>query len=373
MQSDAIAAVNTESDDVADISADRSDAYNTALIEEQQQINAKRVSDAEADVAKVDGLAKAVEGLSSAQNSYTSAVEAQEETAADAEGAVVKFKTLQSASASAYTAPAANAEAATGVVTIDSVDAIDLVDGELVLTSAFKEEDGADALLAAVKADLSAIRSVATAEGNLNTAVGAVLDLENEGWNEVAVDATGTVSFVDSADPDVSVMPTALYTDESGTVYAADLAKGSNASGLDDGDLLYVVNDLEATAKTGADATATFNSGATNTVTIAGNAADFTAVSATNTVTVEESGLFIGDYVDTTAKDDGYLTTGATPSFEADAPLAQELNAAQNEQEAFDKAVNEYLDAKATADELEGYNDDIDTCSGEKLLERFFG
>lgn len=77
-------------DDVGDISADRSDAYNQAIIDEQQSVNDKALSDAQEAVDGVDGLQSDVEQLEATQADYRAAFEADAEATTELNGELAK-------------------------------------------------------------------------------------------------------------------------------------------------------------------------------------------------------------------------------------------------------------------------------------------
>lgn len=337
---DEIADLNGEIN-VGTVSADRSDAYNSAVIEEQQSVNAERLEDAQDAVADEEGLQQAVNALTSAQAAYGTAVEAQEDTSADVDGAVARFATLQGEQGNgSYTALSADAEADDlDVVTINGANAISFVDGELVVAEGFEGEEGADALLAAVQADFNAIQAVAAAEGNLGTAVAGVLDIESEGWDDGQPAVTAD-SFAYTDSDSGTVTEAGVYTDTNGDYFVSNQA----------GDTFYSATSSEN------DGVVTFTY-ASNETSPLSDASGLTEVTAADyEITAAVPGDTVASYLNLNDADNGYLAS----QFATDAPLATELNGAQNAVEELNDAVSEYQAAKALAGELDGLDTSVE-------------
>lgn len=310
-------------------------------------------------MAGVTGLAKAVGALTSAQTNYTTAVEAQEDTAADAAGAEAKFSTISrdTAITADYTAPAADDVSSNIVVDTNNASAAIIsidADGKLVVADAYADAEGIDALLAAVQADFNAIKGVANAEETLRSSIADVLVLEND---EAVLDNSTTFTVYDAAADSTDATLDSFYTDADGNLYVSADSPLSDAVGSESE--LFLVTDISVTDADGSTATVTIADAASADAVIGtdGGVADFDALSANNVIEFSASDVDVTKYINTADADNGYLTA----AFGDDAPLSQELNAAQNEQTAFDKAVNDYLAAKATSEDLEGYNDAIET------------
>jgi len=326
---DTISAVNNLTA-VGDISKARSDAYNQAIIDEQQSVNAERLVDAEAAAAKVEGLTTAVNAVLTAEAATKAAAEAQEETEADALGATAKFGSQNSGTAT-YAAPTAGETDKANVVALDGTNVISTdAEGKLIITEAGEALEGIDALFAAIQADYNAINAIKTAQGNEAAAKLEVAELENP----------DLVDAVESAEADLTAFNTLKANYEAAfTAYddaASPSAEQQTALSNAYADLTeYDSSAFPAIDDTGSD----------------GNADEIAAADSTTTSAISSEVTSLESAV-TSAKN--AVATASTP-------LADEMVAASNEVEAFDKAVNEYLAAKATADDLQGYNDAIDT------------
>lgn len=317
---------------VGSINAERSDAYNQAIIDEQQTVNADRLDAAETAVGKVDGLTKAVNAVLTAEAATKAAEEAQAETEADALGATAKFGSQNDGTNTIYAAPAAGQKDKADVVAIDGTNVISTdSDGKLIVTADGEGLEGIDALLAAVQADYNAINAIDTAEKSEAAANLEVAELENPDLVEAVETAETAVADFATLKADYEAAFTA-YND-AGTPSAAQEAALSNAyADLTeyDSDAFSAIADGN-TSDTNADEIATANG------------------TTTTAIGTEVTAL------DTAVSDaESAVANGSTP-------LADEMVAASNAAEAFDKAVNEYMGAEATAESLEGFNDAIDT------------
>lgn len=390
---------------VGDVSADRSDAYNQALIDEQESINAKAVSDAQETVDETEGLSAAVEAVSAAQAEVKDSLKAQSTTNAALAGAEAEFNTANSddlntgtsevtlefapftvAAPSDYTFTflgndgTNDAQAITAdltdlqegdVLVSDGTDAdgnaVPVVSvnakGEIVVASDYKDFTGVDSLLAAVQADVSAIQGIASAEGDLEDSVAETLVLE--GADEFGT--AGTVAVPSDADTDsAETAEQALYTKDGVTYVVVDNDTGDASATAD----FYAVTDVtyEIAANGSVTAKATFDSSGTpdiiqgydgsgtpaaETEADAATAAGLTAVSDDNPLSVDAADVDASAFIDLTA--DGYLKA----AFATEAADSSALVQALEDQKAFDEAVERYVEAKALADQVEGLDDAV--------------
>jgi hypothetical protein len=376
---DSIAAVNNATGAVGDISKTRTDAYNTAIINEQKTVNQKAVDDAQKNVDAVTGLDAAITTLKAAQADLEAAIDAQVDTNVDVLGAEVAFETADNG-ANAGTITLQYGSVTTGVFSADVVDATDLsaadvlvVDnnsdavievnskGEIVVASAYEGEAKAAELLAAVKADVAAMQALVAATDALEEAVATVVVLE--GTNEITTE--GVSSYVDTKGGSLT---------EDGELYVKDGVTYVAVANATTNVAFYSVTDIAVTVaadgsltveatydSTAADETVTYNASVAQTATDGG----YTVVSATDPLAFTAADLDASAFIDTTT-DSLLVEGGGTNDFEAIAADSFALISALATQETFNEAVEDYLAAKALNDEMEGLNDAV-TAAREAL------
>lgn len=96
----ALTQINAETT-VDDLSADRSDAFNQAIITEQKSVNTQALNTAQQAVNNTTGLSKAITQLESAQTNYQTAVTAQTAASTELDGELAKFNTVNDSGNSA--------------------------------------------------------------------------------------------------------------------------------------------------------------------------------------------------------------------------------------------------------------------------------
>ncbi|WP_404375278.1 hypothetical protein [Vreelandella aquamarina] len=330
---DTILAVNNLTDAaIGDISKTRSDAYNQAIIDEQQAELADDVTDAQTAVNKVEGLDAAVDAVQAAEASIKAAVDAQLVTKAAVAGAVAEFDAIDG-----QTVDATYAAGTSGVLVTDanaaSAAVISVVNGKLEVAAGYKEAKGITALLTAVQADFTALQAIDTANANEDDAWLAAAELE--GYDEDANVATSEKTAVTTFDGLVNTYNAKLaaYTAApSDSTAQTELVSAYGALNTNDSTAFPSITDQSNPTNNAADEIA---------------AADSTTQSS---IATKEIAL------------DAAVDAAVVTAFEVDATtLTAKLIAAEKAAADFDKAVNEYLAAKATADELKGYNDAIET------------
>lgn len=205
-------------DGVGDISADRSDAYNQAIIDEQQSVNDKALSDAQEAVDGVDGLQSDVEQLEATQADYRAAFEADAEATTELNGELAKANEVNdttswsnslegdlqadlSTVASEGDAVITDTAATPNPVIVlgangqlEAADGLDTsgIDGfDALLTDAQAAYDASEDLSSATTAFEEAITAVVEAEGNSVTTVGGNYDSSSV---DTAGDLTTTFS-----------------------------------------------------------------------------------------------------------------------------------------------------------------------------------
>ncbi|GEM_PF-1224885 len=189
-----VAAANSANTNFAKVSS----SVREAMITETEQALAKNISDARADVAKVQGLEKAINAVVSAQNALETAEEAQELTEADAAGAVAKFNALPTTSAVTTYTP--TTVAGGNVVLIGGDRAIGLTaEGALRIEPAFQSIPGITDLFNAVQADVNALKAIDNAENNLEAAQQTVLELESGEAMKASEDFNALVQAYETA------------------------------------------------------------------------------------------------------------------------------------------------------------------------------
>lgn len=251
-----VAGLNTEINTAVTgqaVDTGRSDALNNAVIEEARtEVNAKLTA-AQNAVNKITGLDKAVSGYNAAQESFKDSTEAQAATTADLNAEFARVDGLNStvtSTAKAVSTYPADAEAIqtlittatgtagtaqpliNGTISGSSVALIEInTKGQIVVAAAGKDLPGIAQLLAAVQADFVALQSKAAAEAAYKTAIGAVLDAENEGGVEVVLDADtsgGTITVTDLSSGGAKKGTEALYVDGKGDLFLIDVIANAN-------------------------------------------------------------------------------------------------------------------------------------------------
>ncbi|WP_442488314.1 hypothetical protein [Halomonas litopenaei] len=354
---------------VGDLSADRSDAYNQALIDEQKSINDKAVSDAQETVDETDGLSTAVNTLYAAQTGYTEAVEAEAATKATLDGALATVNTANNAAGYTLVANIPTEGTSAAIVEDGGTQVIGFnADGDLEIASAYQDDERIDELFAAVQGEVSALLDQEDAEASLESSVADVVALE--GTTEL--DGTEATTYFDTnADATVaasatgSAGPEGLFTDADGNLYVGVNASGTTGT-LEATDTLHIVSDITVTPQTDGSLAVQYNYDATAADAEIGQngvvAGDYTAVDASNTVSYTASDIDASNYLDLASEDTGYLDVEAgndVIDFSADAADSWALISAQKAQDDFNAAVETYVEAKALADELEGFDDAV--------------
>lgn len=360
---------------VGDISKDRTDAYNNAIINEQKTLNDKAVADKLKVVNEVAGLKVAVEAVEPAKDGVEAAIDAQAATNVTVAGAEVAFETAANG-ASAITLQYGSVTA--GEYSTGAVDVSDLaagnklvVDassaavievnakGEIVVATAYAGKAQADALLAAVKADVAAIQDLLAAREVLAEALAGVLHLE--GANKLVGSENITVD--DAANGNLTITGE-LYV-KAGKVYVATDSGNTSSSETVN---FYLVSELSVSIATNGTLSVTVaidsstpddtgaydGSGATpQDIYDVLAAKSYTVVDATNTLSFSAAQLDASLFVDTTAS--GYVDAG----FATEAPKSQDYIVALDTQSDFVKAVETYLEAKALQAELNAFTDAV--------------
>lgn len=359
---------------VGDISKDRTDAYNNAIINEQKTLNDKAVADKLKVVNEVAGLKVAVEAVEPAKDGVEAAIDAQAATKVTVSGAEVAFETAANG-ASAITlqyGSVAAGEYSTGVVDVSDLAAGNklVVDasgaavievnakGEIVVATAYAGKAQADALLAAVKADVAAIQELLSAREALAEALAGVLHLE--GANKLVGTELDTVSDANGSGP--SSFTGDLYV-KAGKVYVATDSGGTTNSETVN---FYLVSELSVSIETDGtlsvtvaidsttpDDTGTYDGSGSATIDDVLTAKSYTVVDATNTLSFSAAQLDASAFVDTAAT--GYVDSG----FATEAPKSDAYIDALDTQSDFVKAVETYLEAKALVAELNAFTDAV--------------
>ncbi|WP_404375268.1 hypothetical protein [Vreelandella aquamarina] len=364
----AIVDLNGEMAGIGTIQAARSDAYNSALIAERQSVIDDRVEEAEKAVNETEGLAKASASLASAQSALTTAYETQVSTTADVQGEVAKFDALgvklnnddvaainlavdsdYTTFESAVLAKSEGTLADEAVLLTDSTASETVVwfkDNKVQVTDAYKDVEGIDAVVAAVQADITALKRVDTAQASVVTAIEGVLDIENEGWDaaEAATIEASTVNIVDSDSG--SVASETIYKDASDNYFVYDGSTNYyEATVTDEGTETVTVTYASTESSPRTD-----GSGLTEVTT----ADEFTYESSPAVPAKTGADYFSAD---DSALDDGTYLTG---QFATEAEKSAELSAAKAELESFSKVLADYQTAKQAADQLDELNTTID-------------
>lgn len=368
---DVVGLLNDEIDDVtASVDTTRSDAYNTAIIEEERAENTEELTAAQEAVDEVGGLSAAVSAYNSTQTSFQEAIDAKLETAADLSGQFARVDTLDNSTTGTqktvanYPTSAAeikalvDAEAVAAVVEDGSNAALIEInaEGELVVADRAKEFDGMNQLLAAVQADFGAIEAKDAAEATFQSAIADVLDAENEDGIDVTLDDDTSGGTVNVEQGTATTGADTLYVNGAGDLFLVKVAADNND--------VYKVTDISIDALTAKDAvtevTVTIdpdNAFATGVSDIdLGNG--YTAVSGAQSATVQATGEEVADVTGL------YYTAAdgeATATLAADASLSDRLSTAITAEEEFEAAVQTYLNAKALVDQ----EDELDTAVTE--------
>ncbi len=359
---------------VGDISKDRSDAYNNAVIDEQKALNDKAVSDKLKVVNEVTGLKAAVDAIEPAQDGVEAAIDAQVATYVTVAGAEVAFETADNGAAAItlnygsvtsgeYTTSAsnvANLQAGNKLVIDGSGNAVIEVNakGEIVVATAYAGKAQADALLAAVKADVAAIQELLSAREALAEALAGVLHLE--GANKLVGTELVTVSDANGSGP--SSFTGDLYV-KAGKVYVATDSGGTSTSETVN---FYLVSELSvsiaangtlsvnvAIDSTTPDDTGTYDDSASATIDDVLAAKSYTVVDSTKTLSFSAAQLDASAFVDTAVA--GYVDAG----FATEAPKSDAYIDALDTQSDFVKAVETYLEAKALVADLNAFTDAV--------------
>lgn len=213
--------------------ANASANVKAALLADLNDANAKTLSDAqkalataEAEIAKVTGLAQAAANLQSAEDALTAAEGAEKTAEAAQAGAKTAYETLHG-----------------GTITIEADGEVDgliveLANGELQLVSGVTEakNEGVTALLAAIKTQLAAEDAVANALEARDVAQGVVnnLDLTPDAVDalEAVAEAMTVVELAEGALPSVQQMQTEIAGLQALATTAQATADQTNAIAL---------------------------------------------------------------------------------------------------------------------------------------------